>query len=36
MLVAAVALLAAEALTALGLLDREDLNRLDWNILVLM
>lgn len=33
---AAVALLAAAALTALGILDREDINRLDWNVLVLM
>ncbi|MDO9016404.1 MAG: DASS family sodium-coupled anion symporter [Deltaproteobacteria bacterium] len=33
---AAVALLAAAALTALGLLGREDLDHLDWNILILM
>ena len=33
---AAVALLAAAALTALGVLGREDLNRLDWNVLVLL
>lgn len=33
---AAVALLAAAALTALGVLDREDVNRLDWNVVVLV
>lgn len=32
----AVALLAAAALTALGVLGKEDINRLDWNVLVLM
>ncbi len=32
----AVALLAAAALTALGVLGKDDINRLDWNVLVLM
>jgi sodium-dependent dicarboxylate transporter 2/3/5 len=32
----AVALLAAAALTALGVLDREDVDSIDWNILILM
>jgi len=29
-------LLAAAALTAMGVLDKDDINRLDWNVLVLM
>jgi len=33
---AAVSLLAAAALTALGVLGKDDINRLDWNIIVLM
>jgi sodium-dependent dicarboxylate transporter 2/3/5 len=33
---AGVALLAAAALCAFGLLDHKDVNRLDWNILILM
>jgi sodium-dependent dicarboxylate transporter 2/3/5 len=32
----AVALLAAAALTALGLLDRTDVDSIDWNVLILM
>jgi sodium-dependent dicarboxylate transporter 2/3/5 len=32
----AVALLAAAALTALGVLDRDDVDSIDWNILILM
>lgn len=32
----AVALLAAAALTAFGVLDREDVDSIDWNILILM
>jgi solute carrier family 13 (sodium-dependent dicarboxylate transporter), member 2/3/5 len=32
----AVALLAAAALTAVGLLDRDDVDSIDWNILILM
>jgi sodium-dependent dicarboxylate transporter 2/3/5 len=32
----AVALLAAAGLTALGLLDRDDVDSIDWNILILM
>ncbi len=33
---AAVALLAAAALTALGVLDKFDVDRIDWNVLILM
>lgn len=33
---AAVALLAAAALTALGVLEKHDVDRIDWNVLILM